>query len=85
MSALLTFPCQFPIKVVGYNTPEFEVAVLTIFRKHVHDLGESAISQKQSKNNRYLSITAVVNATSQEQLDALYQDLSESTDVLFAL
>ena len=37
---LLEFPCQFPIKVMGPATDEFEYTVVTIVRRHVPDLSE---------------------------------------------
>ena len=73
---LLSFPCQFPIKVMGKNDVSFEQTVLTIVRQHVPDLAEGAIRQRPSGKGNYLAITVTINATSQEQLDALYIDLS---------
>lgn len=81
----ISFPCPFPIKVVGKNTPEFETKVLGIIRKNVPDLGESAISERMSKDRNYLAITININATSQEQLDQIYRELSESPEVIMAL
>ncbi|MGB5518029.1 MAG: DUF493 domain-containing protein, partial [Gammaproteobacteria bacterium] len=36
----LKFPCEFPIKAMGKATPDLEIAVLEIMRRHVPDLGE---------------------------------------------
>lgn len=80
-----SFPCSFPIKAVGKNTPEFQAAVIKIIRKHVPDLGEGAISQRPSKDKNYMGMTFLINAISQEQLDSIYQDLSDSPEVLVAL
>ena len=82
---LLQFPCKFPIKVMGVATLEFEACVLKIFRKHVPDLGEGAISTQHSKKNNYVSMTIVINATSQKQLDDIYHDLTKEDLVLMAL
>jgi putative lipoic acid-binding regulatory protein len=38
-----------------------------------------------SKAGNFVSVTAVVEAHSQEQLDAIYQDLSDCAQVLVAL
>lgn len=82
---LLEFPCQFPIKAFGKAGDEFEIAVLEIFRKHVPDLAENAIKQRPSGKGNYLAITVTINATSKEQLDAIYMDLSACKHVAMSL
>lgn len=82
---LLRFPCEFPIKAIGKATPEFQGAVLAVFRKHVPELGEGAITEHYSAGNNYLSLTITITATSQEQLDAIYSELSRSEHVVMAL
>src|SRR5690242_15006772 len=82
---LLTFPCQFPLKIIGLSDDTFEGLVIGILNQHVPDLGEGAIVAKKSKGGKYLSITATINAKSQEQLDALYQALSHDPHILVVL
>lgn len=82
---LLTFPCAFPIKMMGVADDAFEGTVVRILNQHVPDLGEGALVSKLSKNNRYMSITATINATSQEQLDALYMALTAEPSILMVL
>lgn len=79
------FPCEFPIKIVGKTGSEFESFVLTTIHKHFPDLKENAIEMRPSKDGAYLSITATVLATSKEQLDAVYLELTSNKLVLFAL
>lgn len=83
--SLLTFPCDFPIKVFGLGNDEFESAVLMIIRKHVPNLLEGAVQSRPSENGKYRALTITVHVTSKEQLDSLYQDLSSSPHVLMAL
>jgi len=82
---LLSFPCQFPIKVMGKNLPEFEQVVLTIVRQHVPDITADAIRQRPSGKGNYLAITVTLNATSQAQLDGLYIDLSSCDQVVMVI
>ncbi len=82
---VLTFPCEFVIKVFGVASNEFEVAVMTIIRNHVTDLREDAFRTRPSKDNKYLAITVTINATSREQLDSIYRDLSANSLVLMAI
>ncbi len=81
----LKFPCEFPIKVVGEHCDEFEIAVLTIVRKHIPELAENSITTRMSKKGKYLAITVTVLAQSKAQLDAIYQDLSAHELVMMAL
>jgi putative lipoic acid-binding regulatory protein len=79
------FPCEFPIKVMGKATDEFEIEVAQIIRKHVNDLGESAIKRRESTKSNYAALTVTITATSREQLDAIYIDLTASEHVIMAL
>lgn len=83
--SLLKFPCEFPIKVMGKATDEFELFVLEVMRKHVINIQENAIESRKSENGNYLSVTVTINATSKEQLDAIYRELTASQLVLMAL
>lgn len=81
----LTFPCEFPIKVVGKAHDDFEIEVLSIIRKHFPDLKETALQTRDSREGTYLAITITVTAKDQATLDAVYHALSASDHVLFAL
>jgi len=82
---LLKFPCEFNLKVMGYNDKEFESAVLGIFRQQKIKLRENAISLKQSSNHKYLSMTITFIAKSKKQLDKLYQALHACNKVVMTL
>lgn len=82
---LLTFPCDFTIKVFGLGTNEFEVAVLMIIHKHVANFSDRAIQSRASANGKYQALSITVHVTSKAQLDAIYQDLTSSPHVLMAL
>lgn len=82
---LFEFPCEFPIKVVGRASEEFDSLVVSIVRQHVPDLGEGAVSTRPSSGGKYLAVTITFTATSREQLDALYEDLTGTDEVLWVL
>ncbi len=82
---LLQFPSEFILKVMGKNSSNFEGAVLKILHQHIPDLSEGAITLRESKNNNFLAMTITFTATSQEQLDQIYLDLSASDEVLMTL
>jgi putative lipoic acid-binding regulatory protein len=83
--SLLTFPCTFPIKVMGANHKDFESNMVVIARKHVPDLGEGAVRSKPSKTGKYLAVTITIQAQSQSQLDDLYREFSAHDDVKMVL
>ena len=83
--SLLEFPCRFPIKAMGRANTGFRAIVTHIVRNHAELWPGESVRSNESRNGTYVSVTLVVKATSQEQLDAIYQDLTDSPDVLMAL
>lgn len=83
--SLLEFPCRFPIKAMGRQSREFERVVTAIVQSHASLWPGEAVRSVPSKAGNFVSVTAVVEAHSQEQLDAIYQDLSDCAQVLVAL
>jgi hypothetical protein len=82
---LLTFPCRFPIKVMGPADEGFDARVVAIVRRYVPPLGEGAVSQRLSRGGRYVAVTVTVEAESREQLDSIYRALTADERVLMAL
>ncbi|HEX6928671.1 MAG TPA: DUF493 domain-containing protein [Gammaproteobacteria bacterium] len=82
---LLRFPCEFPVKVMGRDAKDFETQVLAIFERHLGDLGNAKVNTRPSSSGNFLSVTVVFRAESQDQLDALYRDLTDHEHVLFCL
>ena len=83
--SLLTFPCEFPLKVMGRREDGFAQIVSEIVMRHADDFRPETIEMRSSKNARYLSLTVVINARSREQLDALYSELSKHPMVMMVL
>ena len=83
--SLLTFPCVFPMKVMGRREDGFAQTVSAIVLRHAADFHPETIEMRASKNGRYLSLTVTINARSREQLDALYSELSKHPMVMMVL
>lgn len=81
----LQFPCRFPIKAMGMSSIELDLHVVEIIRRHVDDIHEGAVTSRPSKGGKYTAVTVTITATSKQQLDAIYQDLTDSPLVLMAL
>jgi hypothetical protein len=83
--SLLTFPCVFPIKVMGKTQDGFAQTIVVVVQKHVPDFDAATLEMRASREGRYLSLTCTVNAASREQLDNLYRDLSSHPMVTLVL
>ena len=82
---LLTFPCAFPMKIMGRREDGFAQLVSEIVLKHAPDFDPATIEMRSSKQGRYLSLTVTIHAKSREQLDALYSELSSHPSVIMML
>lgn len=82
---LLEFPCTLSVKAMGKASDDFDAHVTTLVRKHVDDLAEGAVTTRPSKKGNFISVTVMVNAESREQMDRIYQELTDDRRVLMAL
>lgn len=74
--SVMKFPMDFPIKIMGKRHDDFAQTVSDIVRQHAPDFEPATIEMRPSKDGNYLSVTATINATSREQLDAIYRALT---------
>lgn len=82
-STLLTFPCELPIKVFGRNVARFRDAALAIVRARYGEVPR--VTEHASREGSYLALTITVCATSRAEIDAVYEALCASDDVLMVL
>lgn len=74
---LISFPCLFPIKIMGEKHDTLRANIVDIANKHAPGfLEQSMLKERVSSKGNYLSFTLTVQATSKAQLDALYQELT---------
>jgi len=84
-SGLQEFPCRFPIKVMGRDTPEFRQLAVKLVERHAGKLDTDAVRIAPSRNRNFTALTITIDATGKEQLDKIYRDLSAQEEVLIAL
>ncbi len=84
-TSALTFPCAFPIKVMGRTQAGFAQAVVAVVRKHAPDFDPATLEMRASRAGNYLSVTATIQARSRAQLDDLYRDLTSHPMVTMVL
>ncbi|NWG40084.1 MAG: DUF493 family protein [Hydrogenophilaceae bacterium] len=83
--SLLEFPCDFPIKIMGAARDDFAHAIVTVVKTHAPDFDAASIDIRASGKGNYLAVTCTIKATSREQLDNLYRDLSSHPYVKIVL
>ena len=81
----IQYPVEFPIKIMGRNQPGFAQTAVAIVQRHAPDFDPATVQTRPSRKNAYVSVTCIINATSREQLDALYTELSGHPSVIMVL
>jgi len=81
----LAFPTAFPLKIMGRRESGFTTAMIEIVKRHAPDFAPGSLETRPSREGKYLSLTATINATSREQLDALCQELCDHPSVVMVL
>ena len=79
------FPADFPIKVMGRHDSDLRALTQAIVERHAGPMPESRVKTRTSADGNFLALTYVVHATSREQLDAIYRELTACKSVLMAL
>lgn len=85
VEAIMNFPMDFPIKVIGLVKPGFLREVSDIAHAHFEDFDENLIETSFSRTRKYQSVTIIVRARSREQLDDVYRALTSSPMVKVVL
>lgn len=83
--SLLQFPCHFPLKVIGKNVEAFELQAMGVILKYLPGSTPTHCTRRLSAGSKYLALTISFMADSQEQIDAIYQELNGLDLVLFTL
>ena len=81
----LDFPTEFPIKVMGRQDADLRGLTQPIIERHTGPIADSSVRARASGDGNFVALTYTVLATSREQLDAIYRDLTACEAVLMAL
>lgn len=74
--SLIEYPSDFPIKIIGLMQDAFAQTIVDVIIEHDPSFNASKLEMRPSAQGKYLGLTAMVRATSREQLDNLYRALS---------
>ncbi len=83
--SLIEYPSDFPIKIMGAMQEHFAQTMVEVVQKHDPEFHAGKMEMRPSSKGNYLSLTVTVRATSREQLDNLYRELSSHTMVKVVL
>ena len=82
---LLTFPTDYPIKVVGHHEATLRARVDAIMLQHAPDLDLGCSHERASGQGNFLAISYVFVARSQEQVVALATELAATDGVVMVI
>ena len=83
--SLIEYPSDFPIKIMGAMQEAFAQTMVEVVQKHDPEFHAGKMEMRPSAKGNYLSLTVTVRATSREQLDNLYRELSSHAMVKVVL
>lgn len=81
----ISFPCRYPVKVMGEAHASFHAEVRAVFERHAPGVGDEHISLRPSTKGKYVAITVVIEATGKQQLEMLFADLKTLAAVKLVL
>jgi putative lipoic acid-binding regulatory protein len=74
--SLIEYPSDFPIKIMGVMQDAFAQTMVDVVLRHDPTFHAGKMEMRPSSKGTYLALTVTVLATSREQLDNLYRELS---------
>ena len=81
----ISFPCVYPIKVIGADTDQFATQVLEIIARHDTTVDASKVSEKTSQSGKYRSLTVELFATGEPQIRTIIDALRNLPQVKLVL
>jgi putative lipoic acid-binding regulatory protein len=81
----ITFPCDYPIKVVARASAELRDRLDGIFTQHFGEFETHRVSERASAQANFVSLTYVMVVQHVDQLGAVHADLKQRDDVVMVL
>lgn len=82
---LLTFPTDYPIKVLVRTADRMRLRIDAIVSSHASDIDLDAVVEKPSENGNFTSISYMVRAVSAAQVTALVKELIATPNVIMVI
>lgn len=81
----LSFPCDYPIKVMVRAGPGVRSHIDAIIERHAGPVDLSAVTERHSAHQRFLGLTYVIRATGEHQIAELFAALKRCPGVMLVL
>lgn len=81
----ISFPCDYPIKVMGDTCAAFREHVMLVMERHAPGFDQQMVTVRDSRKGNYQSLTVTITATGEDQLQAIFVDLKASSLVRMVL
>jgi putative lipoic acid-binding regulatory protein len=81
----ISFPVEYPIKVVARAAPELRAQVDAAFQHHFGAMPADKVTERASANSNFVALTYVPVVQSEAQLQALHADLKLVEGVVMVL
>lgn len=82
LDTLQPFPCLYTFKIFGRRSDVFVERVRAIVGATLGPVPHDALSVRESRAGRYLSVTVLARVETREQLERVYADLRSDSEVL---
>lgn len=82
---LLDFPCDFPLKVMGRDEAVMRAALIEILQSHVPDSSANDMTCRRSSKGRFVALSIHIRAERLDQLEQVYNALSDSEAFVMSL
>jgi putative lipoic acid-binding regulatory protein len=81
----ISFPSEYPIKVVARAAPELRTQVDAVFLRHLGPRAAEKVTERASANSNYVALTYVPVVQNEAQLPTLHADLQQVDGVVMVL
>ncbi len=81
----IEFPCAYPIKVLGFANTTFQAEVLAVIHRYASSVPAEKVTERGSAKGNYVSVTVIIEATGEDQIKNIFEDLMEQENVKLVL
>jgi putative lipoic acid-binding regulatory protein len=81
----ISFPVEYPVKVVARVVPGLRAQVDAAFSRHFGAVATQNVTERASANSNFMALTYVPTVQSEAQLRVLHADLKQLDGVVMVL
>lgn len=81
----ITFPCQYPIKVIGKASDHFDAEIIAAINPFLENPFEGTVQHKNSNEKNFTSVTITLSIQKEQQLQDIFEALKKNPNVLMVL